>query len=53
MSFVEKRYGVDAVKYMHDSADDLPMRQLVDIPSCVPAVPGRENAGASFAGENP
>ena len=24
------------------------MRQLVDIPSCVPAVPGCENAGASF-----
>ena len=45
-------YGVDAVKYMHDSADDLPMRQLVDIPSCVPAVPGCENAGAEFfAGE--
>ena len=28
------------------------MRQLVDIPSCVPAVPGCENAGAEFfAGE--
>lgn len=45
-------YGVEGVKYMHDSAADLPMRQLVDIPSCVPAVPGRENAGAAFlAGE--
>lgn len=44
-------YGVDAVKYMHDSADDLPMRQLVDIPSCVPAVPGCENAGAEFFAE--
>lgn len=45
-------YGVEAVTYMHDSADDLPMRQLVDIPSCVPAVPGCENAGARFsAGE--
>lgn len=41
-------FGVEAVKYMHDSADDLPMRQLVDIPSCVPAVPGCENAGAEF-----
>lgn len=41
-------YGVEAVRYMHDSADDLPMRQLVDIPSCVPAVPGCENAGAAF-----
>lgn len=44
-------YGVEAVKYMHDSADDLPMRQLVDIPSCVPAVPGCENAGAAFFAE--
>lgn len=41
-------YGVEAVKYMHDSAEDLPMRQLVDIPSCVPAVPGCENSGAEF-----
>lgn len=44
-------YGVEAVRYMHDSADDLPMRQLVDIPSCVPAVPGCENAGAEFFAE--
>lgn len=44
-------YGVEAVKYMHDSADDLPMRQLVDIPSCVPAVPGCEFAGAEFFAE--
>ncbi len=42
-------FGVEAVRYMHDSASDLPMRQLVDIPSCVPAVPGCENAGASFS----
>lgn len=41
-------YGVEGVKYMHDCASDLPMRQLVDIPSCVPAVPGCENAGAEF-----
>lgn len=41
-------YGVEGVTYMHDSAEGLPMRQLVDIPSCVPAVPGCENAGAEF-----
>ena len=41
-------YGTEGVRYMHDSAEGLPMRQLVDIPSCVPAVPGCENAGASF-----
>ena len=41
-------YGVQGVKYMHDCSDDLPMRQLIDIPSCVPSVPGKENAGADF-----
>ncbi len=41
-------FGKDAVVYMHDSSDDLPMRQLIDIPSCVPAVPSVENAGAEF-----
>ena len=40
--------GVEGVKYMHDAGEGLPMRQLVDIPSCVPAVPGLENAGAEF-----
>lgn len=44
-------WGLDGVRYMHDSGDDLPMRQLVDIPSCVPAVPGLENAGADFLAE--
>jgi len=44
-------YGVEGVRYMHDSAAGLPMRQLVDIPSCVPAVPGCENAGAEFFAE--
>lgn len=41
-------WGVEGVKYMHADADDLPMRQCIDIPSCVPAVPGLENAGADF-----
>ncbi len=41
-------YGVEAVRYMHDASENLPMRQLIDIPSCVPAVPGLENAGAEF-----
>ncbi len=45
-------YGREAVVYMHDSASDLPMRQLVDIPSCVPAVPGCENAGAEFLADD-
>ena len=41
-------YGVEGVKYMHDSGEGLPQRQFVDIPSCVPAVPGCEHAGAEF-----
>lgn len=41
-------WGMDGVRYMHDCGKDLPMRQLIDIPSCVPSVPGLENAGASF-----
>lgn len=44
-------WGMDGVRYMHDSGADLPMRQLIDIPSCVPAVPGKENAGADFLAE--
>lgn len=40
--------GVEGVRYMHEAGNDLPMRQFIDIPSCVPAVPGLENAGAEF-----
>nr|WP_072515122.1 adenine deaminase C-terminal domain-containing protein [Ndongobacter massiliensis] len=39
-------YGERAVRYMHDAALDLPMRQFCDIPSCVPSVPGLETTGA-------
>ena len=28
-------WGMEGVRYMHDSGEDLPMRQLIDIPSCV------------------
>lgn len=41
-------WGLEGIRYMHEASEDLPMRQLLDIPSCVPAVPGLENAGASF-----
>lgn len=40
--------GVAGVKYMHENSEGLPMRQFIDVPSCVPAVPGLENAGAEF-----
>lgn len=41
-------YGIEGIQYMHDISDDLPMRQFIDIPSCVPSVPGLENAGADL-----
>lgn len=41
-------YGVEGVKYMHDSSEGLPQRQLINIPSCVPSVPDLEFAGATF-----
>lgn len=41
--------GKEGVYYMHDIGDDLPMRQFIDIPSCVPAVLELENSGAVFS----
>lgn len=41
-------YGVEGVRYMHDSSEGVPMRQYVLAPSCVPAVLGFENAGAEI-----
>lgn len=43
--------GVQGVTYMHDSAIDLPMRHLINIPSCVPSVLNLENSGANFGVE--
>lgn len=40
--------GMDAVRYMLESSEELPMRQYVLVPSCVPSVPGLENSGAFF-----
>jgi len=45
-------YGIKAVEYMTAQTEDLPMKMLVDIPSCVPAVPGLENSGAVFMAED-
>ena len=41
-------YGIEAVEYMNAQTEGLPMKMYIDIPSCVPAVPGLENAGATF-----
>lgn len=43
--------GVEAVEYMLEASENLPMRQFVLVPSSVPAVPELENAGASFGRE--
>lgn len=43
--------GEEAVRYMHDAGLDLPMRQWINIPSSVPAVPGLEESGAVFDAE--
>lgn len=40
--------GLDGVNYMHECSEDLPMRQYILIPSCVPSVPNLENSGAIF-----
>lgn len=43
--------GVEAVQYMHDAAEGLPMRHYITIPSCVPSVYGLETSGADFGVE--
>lgn len=40
--------GIEGVVYMHECGKNIPMRQLILVPSCVPAVPGLENSGAEF-----
>lgn len=42
--------GVEAVRYMAEAAEGLPLRIYIMAPSCVPAVPGLEHAGAFFGG---
>ena len=41
--------GKEAFRYMLEDGKRSPVRQLMLIPSCVPSVPGLENAGASVA----
>jgi adenine deaminase len=40
--------GMEGVKYMIAASEGLPLRVYITVPSCVPAVPGIETAGASF-----
>ncbi len=43
--------GAEGVRYMVEASRDLPVQILTTIPSCVPAVPGVETAGAEFGPE--
>ena len=40
--------GMDGVRYMVEASEGLPLRIYIAVPSCVPAVPGKETAGADF-----
>jgi adenine deaminase len=40
--------GLPGVRLMHDEAAAMPTNVFVQMPSCVPAAPGLENAGASI-----
>jgi adenine deaminase len=39
-------FGLDGVRWMLDEAAGLPLRVFLALPSCVPALPGFEDAGA-------
>jgi adenine deaminase len=40
--------GLPGVRLMHDEASAMPINVFVEMPSCVPAAPGLETAGASI-----
>ncbi|MEF3328732.1 adenine deaminase [Oceanobacillus oncorhynchi] len=44
--------GKEGVEYMAAASRNLPVQFLLTIPSCVPAVPGVETAGAAFGPED-
>ena len=43
--------GLEGVRYMVEGSEGLPLRVYIAVPSCVPAVPGMETAGADFGPE--
>ena len=40
--------GIDGMRFMLEGSEGLPLRVYMSISSCVPAVPGKETAGADF-----
>jgi len=43
--------GVDGVRYLTEASRGLPVRFIVQAPSCVPPIPGLERSGADLHGE--
>ena len=43
--------GLEGIRLMHGEGNDLPLRVFTTIPSCVPAAPGMEDAGASIGAD--
>ena len=41
-------FGLDGIRWMLDESDGLPLRVFLAVPSCVPALPGFEDAGAAL-----
>jgi adenine deaminase len=41
-------FGLEGVRWMLDEAERLPLKVFLAVPSCVPALPGFEDAGAVF-----
>lgn len=41
-------FGLEGVRLFVDAARDLPLKVLTMMPSCVPSIPGFEDAGATF-----
>ncbi|MCA9994931.1 MAG: adenine deaminase [Anaerolineales bacterium] len=40
--------GIEGMRYMLEASEGIPLRTYLTISSCVPAVPGKETAGADF-----
>lgn len=43
--------GLEGVRLMHEEGKDVPLRVFTTLPSCVPAAPGMEDAGAAIGPE--
>jgi adenine deaminase len=41
-------FGLEGIRWMLDESEGLPLRVFLAVPSCVPALPGLEDAGAAL-----